>query len=89
MPEVVDGPAILDGVLNPLDVIELRVTVDSWEAGTIATVLEVGEDTVLAEIADEDGRTLEIITVPVDATKRLEAGEADQAADVSGRFRTF
>lgn len=59
-------------MLKPLDVIELRVAVDSWEAGTVATILEVTTDTVLAEVSDEDGRTLDVIAVPVDAARRLE-----------------
>ncbi len=62
-------------MLKPLDVIELRVPVDSWEAGTIATVLEASTDTVLAEISDDNGRTLEILTVPLDAARRLETPE--------------
>jgi hypothetical protein len=59
-------------MLKPLDVIELRVAVDSWEEGTIATVLEVAPASVLAEVADENGTTLEILTVPVEAARRLE-----------------
>lgn len=61
--------------LKPLDVIELRVAVDAWEAGTIATVLETRPDSVLAEVADEDGRTRDVITVPLDAARKLEAPE--------------
>lgn len=60
-----------DVMMKPLDVIELRVAVDAWQAGTVATVLEVLPGSVLAEIADEDGRTLEVLTVPVDAARRL------------------
>lgn len=56
--------------LKPLDVIELRVAVDAWEAGTIATVLETRPDSVLAEVADEDGRTRDVITVPLDAARK-------------------
>lgn len=58
---------MLKAMLKPLDVIELRTVVAGWEAGTIATVLESGPDSVLAEISDEDGRTLDVVTVPVDA----------------------
>jgi hypothetical protein len=61
-----------DVMLKPLDVIELRVAVDAWEAGTVATVLEVLPGSVLAEVADEDGRTLEVLTVPVDAARPLD-----------------
>ncbi len=59
-------------MLKPLDVIELRVAVGAWEAGTVATVLEVLPGSVLAEVADEDGRTLEVLTVPVDAARPLD-----------------
>jgi hypothetical protein len=59
-------------VLKPLDVIELRVAVDSWEAGTVATVLEVAPDSVLAEVADSEGRTLEVVTVPLEAAGPVE-----------------
>ena len=59
-------------MLKPLDVIELRVAVDSWESGTVATVLEVATDSVLAEVSDDDGRTLDVLTVPLDAARRLE-----------------
>ena len=31
----------------------------------MATVLEVGPDSVVAEIADDDGRTLDVLTVPI------------------------
>jgi len=54
-------------MLKPLDVIELRTVVAGWEAGTIATVLECRPDSVLAEVADDDGRTLDVVTVPTDA----------------------
>jgi hypothetical protein len=69
-------------MLKPLDVIELRTVVAGWEAGTIATVLECGLDEVLAEVADDDGRTLDVVTVPADAAL-LVAGE-----DVPGRPET-
>jgi hypothetical protein len=68
--------AIPDGVaLKPLDVIELRVAVDAWEAGTLATVLETRSDTLLAEVADDAGRTLDVITVPLDAASRINTPE--------------
>ena len=69
-------------MFQPLDVIELRVAVDSWEAGTVATVLEVADGSLLAEVADEHGRTLEVLTVPV------EAARVGSAEDVPGRPRT-
>jgi hypothetical protein len=62
-------------VIGVLDIIELRVAVDSWAPGTVATVIEVGEDSVLAEVADQEGRTLEILTCRFDAARRLETHE--------------
>lgn len=38
-------------------------------------MLEARADSVLAEVADEDGRTLGIIAVPVEAAKRVERPE--------------
>lgn len=72
-------------MLKPLDVIELRVAVDSWEAGTVATVLEVSADSVLAEVADADGRTLETLTVPLDAVVRLEGEDVPRRPKTSAR----
>jgi hypothetical protein len=60
-------PAILDGVISELDVIELRLPVGDWDAGTRGTVHEVRSDALLVEIADEDGVTRDLITVPVNA----------------------
>lgn len=62
-------------MLKPLDVIELRVGVDSWEPGTVATVLEVAPGSVLAEVSDDDGRTIDILTIPADAAKLVEGAE--------------
>jgi hypothetical protein len=56
-------------MFKPLDVIELAVAIDSWEAGTVATVLEVSPDSLLAEVADGEGRTLDVLTVPIDAAR--------------------
>jgi hypothetical protein len=59
-------------MLKPLDVIELSVAVDAWEVGTIATVLEVASGSALTEVSDADGRTLDVLTVPLEAARRLE-----------------
>lgn len=67
-------------MLKPLDVVELRVGVDSWEAGTTGTVLEVAGDSVLVEVSDRDGRTLDTLAVPPDALKRLDAPDQRQLA---------
>jgi hypothetical protein len=65
-------------MVSELDVIELRVAIDAWEAGMIATVLEAGADTVLAEVADADGRTLETLVVPIEAVRRVERGDVSK-----------
>ena len=70
-------------MVSELDVIELRVAVDSWQAGTVATVLEVGPDTVLAEVAAADGRTLETLVVPIGAARRIEPGEVSKRPKTS------
>lgn len=70
-------------MLEALDVIELRVAVDAWEAGTVATVLEVLPGSVLAEVADEDGRTLEVLNVPVDVVRPLEFDGVPKRPEVS------
>jgi hypothetical protein len=54
-------------MVEPLDVIELRVAVDPWAAGTTATILEVVGDSALVEVSDEDGRTLGTAMAPLDA----------------------
>jgi hypothetical protein len=48
-------------------VLRLRVPSGEWEAGTEGTVVEVLEDTALVEIADEEGRTRDLLSVPLDA----------------------
>lgn len=73
----------LEVMLHPLDVITLRVEVDAWEAGTLATVLEVTEETVLAEVSDESGRSLDIITVPANAAERVEAESVPKRPEAS------
>jgi len=70
-------------MLKPLDVIELSVAVDAWEAGTIATVLEVASDSALAEVSDEDGRTLDVLTVPLEAARRFEGQDVPRRPKTS------
>ena len=75
-------PSLTD-MFAPLDVIEFRVAVDAWEPGTVATVLETGADSVLAEVADDDGRTLALVRVPVDAAARLEDQSVPERPEAS------
>ena len=75
-------PSLTD-MFAPLDVIEFRVAVDAWEPGTVATVLETGADSVLAEVADDEGRTLAVVTVPLDAAERLEGQSVPKRPEAS------
>lgn len=74
-------------MLKPHDVIELRVAVDAWEAGTVATVLEVAPASVLAEVADVDGRTLEVLTVPLEAARPIETQDVPRSPKMSEDVR--
>jgi hypothetical protein len=47
-----------------LDVVELIAGVGRWPAGRIGTVLEVAGEQALVEMADEVGRTLDLVIVP-------------------------
>lgn len=58
-------------MISVLDGVELRVSTGRWRAGTVGTVVEVFDDGVMVEIADKDGRTLEILSVPLDAVSPL------------------
>ncbi len=46
-------------------------------------MLEVAPGSVLAEVADDDGRTLELLPVPVDAAKRLETEDVPSRPETS------
>jgi uncharacterized protein DUF4926 len=50
-----------------LDVVELRVVSGRWPAGTVGTVVEVFSDGVMVEIADEQGRGIDFLELPMDA----------------------
>ena len=76
-----------ENMLKELDVIELRVAVDAWEAGTVATVLEVATDSELVEIANEDGRTLDVLTVPNGAAAPLDARNVPERPRTSRRVQ--
>jgi hypothetical protein len=82
-------PAILDGVIAELDVIELRLPVGHWDAGTRGTVHEVRSDALLVEISDEEGVTRDLITVPVDAARVVWSMDRHRRPqDVPGRPKT-
>lgn len=55
---------------------ELREDYWEWPAGTEGTVVDAFESEALVEIADEDGATLDLLSVPYSALKvRGEDGE--------------
>lgn len=85
-------PAILDGVIAELDVIELRLPVGRWDAGTRGTVHEVRSDVLLVEISDDDGATRDLITVPVEAAEVVwsmdEHKNVETSQDVPRRAKT-
>ena len=58
-----------------LDVVELRVATGAWERGMVGTVVEVSGDRVLVEVSDEEGGTLDLVSLPHDAVRRLEVPE--------------
>lgn len=76
-------PAILDGVIGELDVIELRRPVGPWGAGTKGTVHDVRDDSLLVEISGEDGVTQDLITVPVDAASVVWSMDEHRSAETS------
>jgi hypothetical protein len=53
-----------------LDAVEFTVPVGPWPAGTEAVVLEVFDQGALVEVADQDGQTLDLLSVPWPALKR-------------------
>jgi hypothetical protein len=73
-------PASLGTMLKPLDVVKLRVGVDSWEAGTTGTVLEVTGDSALVEVSDEQGRTVDTVAAPLDALRRVDTPDQRRLA---------
>ena len=66
------SPNVESMAISELDVVELGVQTGRWPAGTEGTVLERRDDSALVELADERGHTLEIVTVPVGALRRID-----------------
>jgi hypothetical protein len=65
-------------MLELLDAVELKVATDSWEAGTIGTVVDVSSDRLLVEVSDEQGRTLDLVSLPPDAVRRLDVPDQER-----------
>jgi hypothetical protein len=56
--------ATVKHTISEHDVVVLREPVESWPAGTTGAVVSVYDDTLLVEIADSEGKTLDTIRVP-------------------------
>jgi hypothetical protein len=54
-----------------LDVVELVVDSGRWGAGTMGTVLEASKDSLLVEIDDEQGHSLDFIVLPGSAVRKV------------------
>lgn len=63
-----------------LDVVELRIASGRWPAGTTGTVVETYDSAALVEITDDDGHTLELLTLPFDALRVCEAHQQGRLA---------
>jgi hypothetical protein len=58
--------------------VELRECVGGWAAGTRGVIVDAFVDDATVEIADEDGRTLDLLTLPYDALRMLDAAHQGQ-----------
>ena len=63
-----------------LDVVELREPRGGQPAGAVGSVVELFATEALVEITDEDGKTLELLTVPYEALRMREAEPARRRA---------
>ena len=63
-----------------LDVIELREARGKWPVGTTGTVVEASHQEALVEIVDDEGRTLELLTIPYEALRVRESEPAKRRA---------
>jgi hypothetical protein len=50
--------------LHQLEVVELEAESGRWPIGTRGTIVELADSTVLVEIADDRGHTLDLVEVP-------------------------
>ena len=51
-------------IVKQLDVVTLARGVGGWPPGTVGTIVESHHSAALVEISDEQGRTLDFVTVP-------------------------
>ncbi len=70
----------MKGRPTQVDVVELREARGDWPVGTVGTVVEASDDEALVEIVDDDGRTLELLTVPYDSLRVREFEPAKRQA---------
>ncbi|MGH3004544.1 MAG: DUF4926 domain-containing protein [Gaiellaceae bacterium] len=62
------------------DVVELREARGGQPAGAIGAVVELFSTEALVEIADDAGRTVEVLTVPYEALRIRESQSAARRA---------
>lgn len=48
---------------------ELRADFSEWPAGTVGVIVDAFESDALVEIADKEGQTLDLLSVPYSALK--------------------
>lgn len=63
----------MDDSIHTLEVVELTVASGRWPVGTVGTVVERHDQTLLVEIDDERGHALDYLEVPARVTRRVEA----------------
>ena len=59
--------------LDELDVVELVVDSGRWTAGTSGTVVELSPQAALVEIDDDQGHSVDFLSLPFSALRRLDA----------------
>jgi hypothetical protein len=67
-----------EGPVRLLDVVELRVASGRWPVGTVGTVVEDFDASVLVEISDEMGRGLDFLELPPDAVAPITQPEQER-----------
>lgn len=67
VPERVRPAAIPARHVELLDWVELREPFDQWPAGTLAAVVDIEGDRALVEVANEQGRSLDLFSISLDS----------------------
>jgi hypothetical protein len=63
----------MDDRLHTLDVVELTAGSGRWPAGTVGTVVEMHDRTLLVEVDDERGHALDYVEIPLDLARPVES----------------